>query len=70
MQKSQSTMVVSKQVSLPTEAELTVQEIEVSTPGLRAASFHMGKACENVNNVRKCVEGKPFLLNFFFYRSF
>jgi len=44
-------MVITKQVTLPTEEELSVQEINVSTPGLRAASFHMGKACENVNNV-------------------
>ena len=46
-------MVVTKQVTLPTEEELSVQEINVSTPGLRAAAFHMGKACENVNNVRR-----------------
>lgn len=38
-------------VNLPSEKELTVQEVEVSTPGLRAAAFHMGKACEHVNNV-------------------
>uniref|UniRef100_A0A8J2RVG4 NADH dehydrogenase [ubiquinone] 1 alpha subcomplex subunit 8 n=1 Tax=Daphnia galeata TaxID=27404 RepID=A0A8J2RVG4_9CRUS len=43
-------MVFTKEVTLPSEEELTVQEVEVSTPGLRAASFHMGKACENVNN--------------------
>lgn len=44
-------MVVTTNLNLPTEEELTVQEIEVSTPGLRAAAFHMGKACEEVNNV-------------------
>lgn len=44
-------MVVTKDVILPSEEELTVQEVQVSTPGLRAAAFHMGKACENVNNV-------------------
>lgn len=44
-------MVFTKEVTLPSEEELTVQEVEISTPGLRAASFHMGKACENVNNV-------------------
>lgn len=44
-------MVITNQVSLPSEVELTVQEVEVSTAGLRAAAFHMGKACENVNNV-------------------
>lgn len=44
-------MVVTKDVNLPTEEELTVQEVEISTPGLRAAAFHLGKACENINNV-------------------
>lgn len=44
-------MVLTKDVSLPSEEDLTVQEVEVSTPGLRAAAFHMGKACENANNV-------------------
>ncbi len=48
-------MVLTKELTLPSEEELTVQEVEISTPGLRAAAFHMGKACENVNNVRhKC----------------
>ena len=44
-------MVVSKDTTLPSEEELTVQEVNVSTAGLRAASFHMGKYCENANNV-------------------
>lgn len=44
-------MVLTKEITIPSEEELTVQEVEISTPGLRAASFHMGKACENVNNV-------------------
>lgn len=44
-------MVVTANVKLPTDEELTVQEIEISTPGLRAAAFHLGKACEDINNV-------------------
>ena len=53
-------MVFTKEVILPSEEELTVQEVEVSTPGLRAASFHMGKACENVNNV--CIKNNQVSL--------
>lgn len=48
-------MVLTKDVSLPSEEELKVQEVEISTAGLRAAAFHMGKACENVNNVSELV---------------
>jgi len=44
-------MVVNKDVVLPTVEELTVQEVEVGLPTLMAAAFHLGKACENVNNV-------------------
>ena len=49
-------MVFTQAAYLPTEEELSVQEINISTSGLRAASFHMGKACETVNNVSgKCI---------------
>jgi len=73
-------MVVNKDVVLPTVEELTVQEVEVGLPTLMAAAFHLGKACENVNNEfslcrqenndpRKCLdEGKAVTacsLNFF-----
>ncbi|XP_050678888.1 NADH dehydrogenase [ubiquinone] 1 alpha subcomplex subunit 8 [Leptidea sinapis] len=63
-------MVLTYDVELPEESELTVQEIELSTPALRAGSFHLGKYCENANNEfmlcrleekdpRKCInEGK------------
>lgn len=37
---------------LPTEEELTVDEVNLSSAALRAGSFHMGKYCENQNNVR------------------
>lgn len=53
-------MVLTKEVSLPSDQDLTTQEIEISTSGLRAASFHMGKVCENVNNVS--IEIMSFLL--------
>ena len=46
-------MVVTRDITLPSDEELTVQEVNVSTPGLRAAAFHMGKYCESVNNVSK-----------------
>ncbi|XP_076300487.1 NADH dehydrogenase [ubiquinone] 1 alpha subcomplex subunit 8 [Lasioglossum baleicum] len=63
-------MVVSKNFSLPSDEELTVQEITVSYPLLQAASFYIGKKCEWSNNEftlckqetkdpRKCInEGK------------
>ena len=37
---------------LPTEEELTVPEVSLSSASLRAGAFHMGKYCENQNNVR------------------
>uniref|UniRef100_A0A0A9WYK5 NADH dehydrogenase [ubiquinone] 1 alpha subcomplex subunit 8 n=1 Tax=Lygus hesperus TaxID=30085 RepID=A0A0A9WYK5_LYGHE len=43
-------MVLTNDINLPTEEELTVQEVNVSSAVLRAASFHLGKYCENVNN--------------------
>ncbi|XP_063589238.1 NADH dehydrogenase [ubiquinone] 1 alpha subcomplex subunit 8-like [Penaeus indicus] len=61
---------ITKDFTLPTEEELTVQEINISTPALRAAAFHVGKQCEKQNNEfmlcraeekdpRKCIaEGK------------
>jgi len=58
---------ITKGMNLPTEEELTVEEVNVSFPYLRAASFHLGKYCESVNNEfmlckdetndpRKCVD--------------
>lgn len=46
-------MVVTSATSLPTEEELTVTEINLSGAALRAGAFHMGKHCENQNNVSK-----------------
>ncbi|KAF4521579.1 hypothetical protein B566_EDAN001299 [Ephemera danica] len=73
-------MVVTQDINLPTEEELTVQEVNLSSPALRAGSFHLGKYCEKENNEfmlcrdelgdpRKCLnEGKAVTncaLNFF-----
>lgn len=44
-------MVITNEINLPTEAELTVPEVSLSGPALRAGSFHMGKYCEAQNNV-------------------
>lgn len=43
-------MVVTKDVYLPTEEELTVPEVNLSGPALRAGAFHLGKQCEAENN--------------------
>ncbi|KAJ8935694.1 hypothetical protein NQ314_012684 [Rhamnusium bicolor] len=43
-------MVISNDVILPTEEELTVQEVPLSGPTLKAGAFHLGKACEFENN--------------------
>lgn len=45
-------MGITEDINLPTDEELTVQEINVSTSVLRAGAFHLGKACEFENNVR------------------
>lgn len=63
-------MVVTTDVYLPTEEELTAQEVNLSGSALRAGAFHYGKYCEFQNNEfmlcrneledpRKCIsEGK------------
>lgn len=45
-------MVVTADVYLPPEEELTVQEVNLSGPALRAGAFQYGKYCEFENNVR------------------
>lgn len=42
---------ITKDTQLPTYEELTVQDVELSTPFLKAGSFHLGKQCEAENNV-------------------
>jgi NADH dehydrogenase (ubiquinone) 1 alpha subcomplex subunit 8 len=37
--------------SLPTDEELTTEEINLSSAALRAGAFHLGKYCEHQNNV-------------------
>jgi len=43
-------MVLTKDIWLPTEAELTVEEVPLGTPSLRAGAMHLGKYCEVQNN--------------------
>ena len=43
-------MVLTKDIWLPTDAELTVEEIPLGTPSLRAGAMHLGKYCEAKNN--------------------
>ena len=45
-------MTVTENTTLPTDEELTVQEVNLSGPVLKAGAFHLGKACEFENNVR------------------
>ncbi|XP_026756005.1 NADH dehydrogenase [ubiquinone] 1 alpha subcomplex subunit 8 [Galleria mellonella] len=63
-------MVLTADVHLPEESDLTVPEVNLSGPTLIAGSFHLGKYCEQANNEfmlcrfeekdpRKCInEGK------------
>ena len=43
-------MVLTKDIWLPSEAELTVEEVPLGTPSLRAGAMHLGKVCEVQNN--------------------
>lgn len=43
-------MVFGKDFKFPTDEELTVEEVPLGTPYLRAGAFHYGKACEAENN--------------------
>lgn len=60
-------MVLTADLQLPTEEELTVPEVNLGSPALRAGAFHLGKYCEQANNEfilcrtewgdpRKCLE--------------
>lgn len=48
-------MVVTADVVLPEESELTVEEVNLTTATLRAGSFHLGKYCEQANNVSNLI---------------
>ena len=43
-------MTITKSFWLPTEAELSVEEVPLGTPSLRAGAMHLGKYCETQNN--------------------
>ena len=43
-------MTITKSFWLPTEAELSVEEVPLGTPSLRAGAMHLGKYCEIQNN--------------------
>lgn len=45
-------MVIKLDTELPTDEELTVPELKLSGPALRAGAFHLGKYCQNTFNVR------------------
>lgn len=45
-------MSITEDVTLPTEEELTVQEVKLSGNVLKAGANHLGKTCEFENNVR------------------
>ncbi len=44
-------MVITSETTLPTEEELTVPEVNLSSAALRAGAFHLGKHCEKQNLV-------------------
>ncbi|XP_037774335.1 uncharacterized protein LOC119570807 [Penaeus monodon] len=47
---------ITKDFTLPTEEDLTVQEINISTPALRAAAFHVGKEYGSKVNAQSYIE--------------
>lgn len=46
-------MVITFDHDLPTDEELTVPELNISGPALRAGAFHLGKYCQSTFNVSK-----------------
>lgn len=47
-------MVVTYDIELPSVEELTVPEVRLSSPALRAGAFHLGKYCQETFNVSFC----------------
>ena len=43
-------MVITNDITLPPDEELTVQELNLSSSALHAGAFHLGKQCEYQNN--------------------
>lgn len=53
-------MVITNNTTLPEESELNVQELNLSSAALRAGAFHLGKQCEQANNVSTSrLQGNP-----------
>lgn len=44
-------MVITSDIELPSDEELTVPELKLSGPSLRAGAFHLGKYCQETFNV-------------------
>lgn len=44
-------MVVTLDTKLPSDEELTMPELKLSGPALRAGAFHLGKYCQDSFNV-------------------
>lgn len=44
-------MVLTENIKFPSNDELDVQEINLTFPVLQAAAFHLGKFCEDKNDV-------------------
>jgi hypothetical protein len=53
-------MVVTLKTTLPSEEDLNIQEVNLSSPVLRAGAFHLGKYCEQQNNVNIIATFCPF----------
>lgn len=51
-------MVITNEIILPTEEELTVPEVNLSSAALRAGAFHLGKQCEKQNLVSSTFHGR------------
>lgn len=53
-------MPFTKKFEIPPDEELTVKEINISYPYLKAGSLHLGKYCEKENNVSlPCFKQQP-----------
>lgn len=53
-------MVVTVDTQLPSDDELTVPELKLSGPALRAGAFHLGKYCQDTFNVSAHLSPKYF----------
>lgn len=67
---------ITKNFPLPSEEELSVEEINLGTPSLRAGSFHLGKYCEHPSKVRLCLNNSsgvctryPYVFNSLYLSS-